>query len=304
MTPGRVYILPTRTWTILLAVLAAMWYAAISQANSAAYLLMFFLGSIVLVSAVHAHFALTELGLRVHKLDPVFVGDLVAVKVEVLNYSRRDKTALAVAPNGHVFKTATHGAAPTLAAGGSTQAQFMVPSGKRGRLVLKRVALTTVYPMGFFRSWRYETTDATCLVYPSPDGQLPLPDGAPVTADVVAGAGGSGDDYTGVRAYQEGESQRHVDWRAVARGQPLLVKQFSGSGSRRLVLTWDETAPAGELEARLAQLSRWVVDADRAGFGYGLEIPGFHAEPARGSAHYHRCLGALALFGHPGEVGA
>ena len=38
---------------------------------------------------------------------------------------------------------------------------------------------------------------------------------------------GEGDDFAGVRAYVPGESQRHIDWRAVARGQPLMTKQFA-----------------------------------------------------------------------------
>ncbi len=299
MTPGRIYILPTRSWTFLLAVMAAMWYAAISQTNSAAYLLMFFLGSLVMVSAIHAHFAMADLGVRVGKIPAVFVGETVRVPIEVLNFAHRRKVALAVAPNGRVFKEATHRHVPELPPHGSVSVELPLPGAIRGRLVLRRVALTTDFPMGFFRSWRYEDTEATCLVYPLPAGTMPLPLGTAVTADVVAGQGGGGDDFMGVRAYQTGESQRHVDWRAVARGQPYLIKQFSGAGSRRLWFEWMETAPLRETEARLAQISRWIVDAEQAGYAYGIRLPDFEAEPSRGDGHYHRCLAALALFGLP-----
>ena len=61
---------------MLLAVLAAMWYAVISQRNSTAYLLMFFLASLILVSAIHAHFALTSLEVHVGRIEPVFAGDV------------------------------------------------------------------------------------------------------------------------------------------------------------------------------------------------------------------------------------
>ena len=299
VSPGRIYILPTRSWTFLLAVMAAMWYAAISQTNSTAYLLMFFLGSLVMVSAIHAHFAMAGLGLRVGKIPAVFAGEMARVPVEVLNLTHRAKVALAVAPNGHVFKEAAHARIADLLPNGSANVELVLPTTQRGRLELRRVALTTDYPMGFFRSWRYEHTAAACVVYPFPEGTMTLPTGAAVTADVVAGQGGAGDDFMGVRAYQQGESQRHVDWRAVARGQPYLVKQFSGAGSRRLWLEWTETAPLSDLEDRLAQMSRWVVDAEQTGFAYGLRLPLFEAEPSRGDAHYHRCLTALALFDKP-----
>ena len=303
MTPGRIYILPTRSWVVLLAVLAAMWYAAVSQRNSPAYLLMFFLGSLVMVSAVHAHFALADLRLRVGRVDPVFEGENIRVSVESTNLSRRPRVALALAPRGHVFKEGAHVRVPPLPANASEQAEMFLPAGKRGRHTVGRLAFTTVYPMGFWRSWRYEVADAPYLVYPRPEGPLPLPDGPALTTDVPAGVGAGGDDYAGVRPYQTGESQRHIDWRAVARGQPLMVKKFSGAGSRRVWFEYENTLALVGEDARLRQLSRWIVDADRDGLAFGLRIPGFEAEPARGRTHFHRCLAALALY-DPTRTGA
>ena len=98
MTTGRIYILPTRSWVVLGAVLAAMWYAAISQRNSAAYLLMFFLGSLVLVSALHAHFALVDLRLRTGRINPVFEGESARVLVEVTNISEIASSSLVAMP--------------------------------------------------------------------------------------------------------------------------------------------------------------------------------------------------------------
>lgn len=295
MTPGRIYILPTRSWAVLLAVLAAMWYAAISQRNSPAYLLMFFLSSLVLVSSLHAHFALADLRLRVGRIEPVFEGEKLRLTVEIMNLSRRPRVALALAPNKHVFKEEAHVRIAPLAASGSERAEMLVPAVKRGKHRLGRLAITTVYPMGFWRSWRYELADATYLVYPRPDGPLPSPDGPALNTDVPAGVGAGGDDYAGVRPYQIGESQRHIDWRAVARGQGLLAKKFTGAGSRRVWFEYDDTRVLTDDEARLRQLSRWIVDADRDGLAYGVRMPGFETEPARGTAHFHRCLAALAL---------
>lgn len=303
MTSYRIYILPTRSWTVLLLVLAAMWYAAISQGNGAAYLLMFFLGSLVMVSAIHAHFALAGLTLRVGQVAPVFAGETARVPVEVANPSRRPRSSLAVAPRGYVFKDAVHAALRNLEPAATETAVLAVPTQTRGRLALERLALTTIYPLGFFRSWSYHPTDASCLVYPAPAGSLPLPSGSSEQIDVLAGVGTGGDDYAGARPYQTGESQRHVDWRAVARGQPLLIKQFSGAGSRRLWLDYRETAGLADVETRLSQMAQWVVDAERDGFTYGLRLPGADTKPSRGNSHYHRCLGALAVF-EPSAVGA
>lgn len=297
MTPKRIYILPTHSWAVLTAVLCAMWYAAISQGNSAAYLLMFFLASLVMVSAIHAHFALTRLSLQVGRIPPVFAGEIAHIPVEVRNRSRRTRVALEIAPNGHVFKEPAHAALAEIAPNSLGQTELALRTTRRGRLTLQRLAITTIYPLGFFRSWRYEATDAYCLVYPLPAGTLPLPPGpVSVAAELAGGTGIGGDDFVGARPYQPGESQRHVDWRAVARGQPLLVKQFAGAGNRRL---WFEYASLGEIrdvEARLSQLSQWIVEAERDGYRYGLRLPHFTAEPANGEQHFQTCLTALAEF--------
>ncbi len=302
MSVRRIYILPTRSWVVLAAVLAAMWYAALSQSNSVAYLLMFFLASLVMVSAVHAHFALVGLAMRVGRIEPVFAGGVASVPIEVLNPTRRARQALSVAPNGHVFRERAHVAVGRLEPGGSGSVTLAMPSLRRGRAVIQRIAITTVYPLGFFRSWRYEPADAEYLVYPAPRGTLPLPEGAALSSDAVVGVGAGGDDYSGVRLYQSGESQRHVDWRAVARGQSLLVKQFTGTGSRRVFLRHADVAGLHDLEAQLSQLCQWIVEADAQGLAYGLLLPHFEAEPARGYEHRHRCLGALALFDEPNDA--
>ncbi len=291
---GSIYILPTRSWVVLGAVLLAMWYAAVSQSNSAAYLLMFFLGSLVVVSAFHAHFALAGLSVRIGRIASVFAGENVRVPVEISDLTGRWRLALAVAPNGSVFGESRHARAGALAARGSVGVELPLVTSVRGRHPVKRVALTTIYPLGFFRSWRYQSTDAEYVVYPVPAGPLPLPGGATVTEEVNAGSGRGGDDYAGVRGYRPGESQRHVDWRAVARGQPLLIKQFTGAGSRRLWFDYAELSCLPGVEARLSQLCRWVVDAEQGAYSYGLRVGDFVTEPSRGTQHYSRCLEMLA----------
>ena len=77
----------------------------------------------------------------------------------------------------------------------------------------------------------------------------------------------------------------------------MLTKQFSGEAAQEIWLDW-EGLPGMDTEARLSQLTRWVLDADRDGLSYGLRLPGLQHPPASGLEHKHRCLQALALFGH------
>jgi uncharacterized protein (DUF58 family) len=104
------------------------------------------------------------------------------------------------------------------------------------------------------------------------------------------------DDFAGLRGYHASDSPRHVAWKAVARTDDMLTKQFAGEGGVELWLDW-QLLPAGySVETRLSRLSGWVVEAERGGALYGLRLPGVEFPPSRGDAHRAACLQALALF--------
>ena len=110
------------------------------------------------------------------------------------------------------------------------------------------------------------------------------------------------DDFTGFANYRPGDSIKSIDWKAFAREQPLLVKRFSGAGARQLVLRWRE-AGTGDTERRLSQLCRWVLDAERLGLNYGLQLPGLEIAPSQGELHRRECLRALACFEDDASAG-
>ena len=75
----------------------------------------------------------------------------------------------------------------------------------------------------------------------------------------------------------------------------MPVKVFSGATSGVTMLRWQDVV-AGDTEARLSQLSRWVVDADARRLRYGLCLPGVDLSPDCRRQHRQRCLEALALY--------
>jgi uncharacterized protein (DUF58 family) len=156
--------------------------------------------------------------------------------------------------------------------------------------------LETRYPLGLFRAWSYVEPDARCLVYPRPE-RSPLPTAAAHEApggqrSPVAG----NEDFSGLRTYQLSDSPRHVAWKAVARTDGMLTKQFSGEAAAELWLDWERLPPALGLEQRLSRLAGWVLAAERGGARYGLRLPGVEIAPARGDSHAAACLQALALY--------
>jgi len=287
------FVYPTASFAGLLFVLAAMWYAASSQNSPAVYLLLFALTAVFLVSIPHTLINLADVTIALESVKPAFAGQEVSLSVEVMNRSRatRHGINLALAGSGRERKRIDH-----IPGGKAARVTLRFPARQRGEHRIGTLCLTSAYPLGFVRVLKKFAASQTYLVYPKPAGDLQLPLSrarAPHSrpqADI-----GEGDDFAGVRPYVTGESQRHIDWKAVARGQPLMTKQFAAEAEDFVRLDFSAFHLA-DVEDRLSQLALWVIEAERTRRPYGLRLPGTEILPAVGQSHFQQCLRALSLF--------
>jgi uncharacterized protein (DUF58 family) len=284
---------PTAGFAALLFVLGAMWYAALSQNSAAIYLLLFLLVSVFLVSIPHTLINLTGVTVRVESAKPTFAGDDVCLPVEIINNSRATRYGIEVVlPDADKARERLD----CIPRESGARLTLRFSARHRGEHKLETLDLTSCYPLGFIRASRRFVSDQTYLVYPKPAGNSQLPTNRSRFADSWVQEGiGDGDDFAGVRAYVRGESQRHIDWKAVARGQPLMTKEFAAETKGAVCLDFSELHVA-DVEERLSQLALWVIEAERARQPYGLRLPGTEISPALGQMHFHCCLRALSLF--------
>ena len=154
----------------------------------------------------------------------------------------------------------------------------------------------TRFPLGLFRAWSYIEPAARCLVYPKPERSALPPPSAEAAAGALRTQTTGNDDFAGLRGYQPSDSPRHVAWKAVARSDVMLTKQFTGEAAAELWLDWRLLPSRMGPEQRLSRLAGWVLAAERAGAHYGLRLPGSEIAPRRGDSHSAACLQALALY--------
>jgi uncharacterized protein (DUF58 family) len=286
-------IYPTVGFAGLLFVLGAMWYAASSQNSAAVYLLLFALTAVFLVSIPHTLINLAGVTIAIESAQPAFVGQEVSLPVEIMNGSRATRHGIEL---GLSRSSKERRRVDYIPAHKAARVTLRFPARQRGEHKVESLCLTSIYPLGFIRFLKRFASSQTYIVYPKPAGNVRLPsnlvrrsDNRPLT-DL-----GEGDDFAGVRDYVPGESQRHIDWKAVARGQPLLTKQFTAEAEGVVYLDFSALHFA-DVEERLSQLALWVIEAERAGRPYGLRLPGTEIHPAIGQLHFHQCLRALSLF--------
>jgi uncharacterized protein (DUF58 family) len=275
-------------------VLAAMWYAGSSQQNSAAYLLLFCLISICIISIPHALSNVGGLTARAEAVKPTFAGQEACLPIEIANGSRRGRRGIRVdSPD----VPADYETVEAIPAGKAVRAKIRFEAVARGEHQIETVCLQSTFPIGLVRVTKELSIRQRYLVYPKPAGDPKLPRSAPSSSRQRSQRETwQGDDFAGVRAYVPGESQRHIDWKAVARGQSLMTKQFTAEPESGLLYLDFAAIRAGHLEDRLSQLALWIIEAERARHPYGLRLPDVEIPPSLGEAHFHRCLQTLALF--------
>jgi len=284
---------PTAGFAGLAFVLGAMWYAGSSQNNAAVYLLFFALTAVFLVSIPHTLINLTGVTVRLESVPPSFVGQEVSLPVEIMNGSRATRHGIELALSGSNGERQRIDYIPATKAARVT---LRFPARQRGEHKVDALCLTSAYPLGFIRFLKRFTSSQSYLVYPKPAGNARLP-----ASSMHRGGGrpltdfGEGDDFAGVRAYVPGESQRHIDWRAVARGQPLMTKQFTAEAEGIAYLDF-YALDSANVEEKLSQLALWVIEAERARRPYSIRLPGTEIPPGVGQSHSHQCLRTLSLF--------
>lgn len=288
----RVYIIPSRSGVVFALILLAMLIGAINYQNSLAFVLTFLLTSLSVVSMIHAVRNLYGLRIRAGHPQAVFVGDHALFPVNLENPQGTRRIALKLMFPQQEPKTLD------LAQDGGQWIAIPLQATHRGYLRPGRITLYSRFPLGLFHTWSYVNLSMNCLVYPRPDNSQGLPPQMLQQRGSAGDQGRGSDDFASLRPYHAGDSLHHVHWKALAREQGLMTKQFGGGVIEELWLHWEQLGTL-TVEQRLSRLTRWVLEADSLGVTYGLTLPDQEIPLGQGSDHRRRCLEALALFALP-----
>lgn len=290
----RTYILPSGSGYAFGVMLFIMLMWAINYSNSLGFVLTFLLAGVVLNSMWRGNQNLLQLRLQPEQAEPVFVGQTAYFIFTFDNPDPQPRYGI-----GLQWRRTSTVVYTDIPAQGSATLSLPLASTQRGVLRPGRLKVVTRFPLGLFQAWSWIRFDIHCLVYPAPEGELPLPisTASALQSGTSADLGPGSDDYAGLRVYVPGDSSRRVAWKASSKSKDLLVKRFADTAMPELWLNWYALTPL-DTEARLSQLCRWVLEADKRGGDYGLRLPDFVIDPDRGKTHRDDCLRALALFGH------
>ncbi len=290
LTARRVYIVPTAAgWTFALLV-AVIFIAGMNYGNGLALLFSFWLAGFAFVAMIQTQRGLAGTLLEAVHGEPAFAGDVVSWRIDLAAHTALGDLSLdfdrELPPQAQPVITGTVG-----------QLELRVPTERRGRARLPVLRVTSTAPFGLFRTWAWVNLDTSVIVYPRARGALAVPE-APGHDTGSSQVEHGQDELAWLRDFRDGDSPRQIAWKAYARGAPLLVREYRGAAARRREFDFDALAGL-DVETRLSQLTRWVVDANARDESWVLRLPG--SEPLEGSGIEHRdlCLARLAVHGLP-----
>jgi uncharacterized protein (DUF58 family) len=287
----RIYVLPTRQGVLVGVLVLGMLLGALNYNNNPGLMLAFLLAAIVHNGVVLAHLRLSGLRITALHAEPVHAGESLALRLRLESGKRsREGVQLRAAAGEAVDLPAS-----LHATGADAEVELTIPTARRGLMDIGRLRLSTTRPLGLARAWSWWRPQQRVLVYPALERSGPPLPGAASDGARQPRTQRSGEDTHHLRDYRNGDAPRQIAWKASARLDRLMVREYEAGVARDVALEWQALRHL-PYEQRITRLARWVLEAEREGRRYRLQIPGTTLGPARGPEHRHACLRALALL--------
>ncbi|MEO6801555.1 MAG: DUF58 domain-containing protein [Rhodanobacter sp.] len=279
----RIYIVPTGFGLGFSVLLLVMLIGALNYSNNAALLLTCLLGAASAASMLVAFRALDGLRLEHVRAGHAIAGEPIELVLSMQSGRLRSAIRLDLGNRCAAFALDGHD---------TTQVKLLLPTERRGWQSLPRLRLWSSWPLGMFRAWSWLHPDLAVLVWPRAEAAGPPPQA--LAEDARHMRLHRGEELSSLRDYQTGDPQRHIAWKASARHDDLLVKDFEQPRSQpQWQLDWRQLRGMDD-ESRIARLARWLNEAQAKRCSYSLWLPGNEIGTGSGPLHYARCMDALA----------
>lgn len=288
LTRKNLYIVPNTSGLLYLMMTLVIWLLGTNYQNNLILALSYLMVSLFVVAIHHTFANMAGITVRVVSAKPAFAGEAATFLLELSTSHKRGCN--------HAEIRWQQGATQTLnlAYLEPQLVSLRAPSHYRGYLHPGRLLIQSKFPLGIIRCWSWLNLEATALIYPTPIAI----DEPQHRANSGREEGGSstqgGDDFSGLRDYQAGDSIKHIAWKQFAQNKGLFTKEYEAYFSAEKWLDWHSLTQLQEL--RLSGLCYWALHYERQQIPYGLKLPGLTLTPALGDHHLHAVLKTLAQF--------
>jgi uncharacterized protein (DUF58 family) len=239
---------------------------AICSLDIHAYVAFSYAAALWTVALLTTRFFKPRVSMSARYADRICVGEVLPVDVEVTRLGGLCYTDLQVRPHrlpASVDAVPTPGATlPPLTGKSRTRVRIGLLCNRRGVHRLQGFRVETGYPFGLITAPRHFSEERALLVYPrfTPLARLEVGGGRRFHPGGVAFASSVGDatEFLGNREFRQGDSIRDVDWKATARLQRPVVREYREEYFLRVAIVLDTHLPHGSEPVRAEAFERAV----------------------------------------------
>lgn len=294
----------TREGKFFIGISLGVGFAAVKTGNNLLFLVFGLLLSLLAISVILSEVTLRNL--NVSRIIPqnVFVGRSFLIKIKLQNQKLRFPSFSIevedILDSERIDKKCYFLKIP---AQKTQETAYKLQFKRRGRYSFRGFRVATKFPFALYRAWRVVEFPAEVLVYPRirEVGSLAgigkrQGEGS---SDRVSGRGES---LFGLREFREGDDIRDVHWKATARSQRLIVKEFDATATKHVHLLFDSALPTNDDMAREEMESAVEIVASLGQHyisrGYSVELTTRtgRVTPGFGALQLSRLLTNLALL--------
>ena len=251
----------TRFSLLVIVLLFGLFLEAYMHNFNLVYITLFFVFALAFTSEPVGIFNLRKLEAVFDHHPRLFARETGECIYRITN--RRHTTAWAITLHCDPF----HTAAFRVDGEETRQVPLKVQPKKRGYFVQEGCRLQSLFPLSTVRFFLPIAGECRALVYPQPEGQ-PLQTFRTQQHSPL----GEERDFEGITPSDGHASLSRVHWPSVAKGESA-VKHFRREEPTR-ELIFDFQRCAGEDEARLSQLTLWVLECEQSRRDFHIRMPG------------------------------
>jgi uncharacterized protein (DUF58 family) len=246
----------TREGMIFVGVVIVLALAALNTGNNMLFIIVASMLAGILISGALSHLVLGGIELHLDLPEHIFAGQSVRALARLANRKHRmpsfslrlcsaePRGKKEKAPNAQILAQPVY--FPYLAPGEICHQNVAMEFPRRGVYRQEALGLRTRFPFGFVEKTRRIDSALKAIVYPAiqPAEDI-FRDWAMVNGEIESYLRGRGHDLYAIRAYQNSDSMRHVDWKSSAKRNALQVREFTREDQRQVLLVLDPFTPAG-----------------------------------------------------------
>ena len=228
--------------------------SAVSTGNNLLYMVLAALLSTMVVSGVASRLSIGNICVSLRFPDHIFAGDPTQLEITLHNQKRLIPSfSLTVAATEQKDRRALRKKAkqadPSLGdlahfailpACSKAKARVTRTFEKRGVYPVNGFTLRTRFPFGFVERRRFVEASGEVVVYPRPQTLDDFYHLLPLTHGQMESAlKGNGSDLYAIRRYLTSDHSRYVDWKATAKTNKLMVREFTRDDDWRVTIALD-----------------------------------------------------------------